>query len=95
MKMASDPSYPKIITFIKGTSFQVVFTLLTFSLIIFYNVAYFVFVPVTGVWLDYDDQVPNTAVIYSLNPGGPGEKAGLRVGDNVVTIDGRPIKNLK
>src|SRR5450759_4707565 len=94
MKTTPDQSYPKIITFVKGTGFQVVFTLLTFCLIIFYNVAYYVYVPVTGVWLDYDDQTPNTAIIYSLNPGGPGEKAGLRVGDIVVTIDGRAIKNL-
>lgn len=94
MNKIADQSYPKIITFVKGTGFQVVFTLLTFCLIVFYNVAYYVFVPVTGVWLDYDEQIPNTAIIYTLNLGGPGEKAGLQVGDIVVSIDGRAIKDL-
>ncbi|MDD5367588.1 MAG: ATP-binding protein [Anaerolineaceae bacterium] len=94
MNMTSKPSYPKILTFVKGTGFQAIFTLLTFSLIVFYNAAYYVYVPVTGVWLDYDDQALNTAIIRNLNPGGPGVKAGLQVGDIVVTIDGRAIKNL-
>ena len=94
MKITSDQSFPKIISFVKGTGFQVVFTSLTFFLIIFYNVAFYVYVPVTGVWLDYYDQAPNTAFIHFLNPGGPGEKAGLRVGDIIVTIDGHPIKDL-
>jgi hypothetical protein len=94
MNKIADQSYPKIITFVKSTGFQVVFILLTFCLIVFYNVTYYIFVPVTGVWLDYDNQIPNTAIIHSLNPGGPGEKAGLRVGDVIVTIDGRAIKDL-
>ena len=67
---------------------------MTFLLILFYNITYYVFVPVTGVWLDYDSQALNTAIIGRLNPGGPGEIAGLRVGDIVKTIDGREIKNL-
>ncbi len=94
MKIPPEQSYPKIITLVTGTGFQVGFTLLTFCLIIFYNLAYYIYVPVTGVWLDYDDQAPNTATVYSLNPGGPGHKAGLQVGDIVLTIDGRAIKNL-
>jgi membrane-associated protease RseP (regulator of RpoE activity) len=94
MNTTSDQSYPKIIAFVKSTGFQVSFTLVTFILILFYNISYYVFVPVTGVWLEYDDQALNTAIIDRLNPGGPGEKAGLRVGDIVKTIDGREIKNL-
>ena len=94
MKIPPDPHYPKIITIVTGTGFQVVFALLAFCLILFYNAAYFIYVPVTGVWLVADDQTPNSAIIYSLNPGGPGEKAGLRVGDKIVSIDGRAITNL-
>lgn len=94
MNITTDQSFPKIITFVKGTGFQVGFTLVTLLLILFYNITYYVFVPVTGVWLDYDSQALNTAIIGRLNPGGPGEIAGLRVGDIVKTIDGREIKNL-
>ena len=94
MNITTDQSYPKIINFVKGTDFQVGFTFVTFLLILFYNITYYVFVPVTGVWLDYSNQVLNTAIIGRLNPGGPGELAGLRVGDIVKSIDGREIKNL-
>jgi signal transduction histidine kinase len=94
MEIQPDRNYPKIITILTSTGFRSVFTLLTLSLIIFYNVAYFLYIPVTGVWLDYEDQNQNSAIISSLNPGGPGEEAGLRVGDKIVTIDGKRITNL-
>ena len=93
MNVTTDQSYPKIINFVKGTGFQVGFTFVTFLLILFYNITYYVFVPVTGVRLDYSNQALNTAIIGRLNPGGPGELAGLRLGDIVKTIDGREIKN--
>ena len=61
---------------------------------LYYNLSYYLYVPFTGVWLDYQDQGRNSALISSLDPGAPGEKAGLRVGDKVETIDGRAITNL-
>jgi signal transduction histidine kinase len=94
MEIQPDRSYPKITTFVTSIGFQVVFTLLTLCLTIYYNASYFLYVPVTGVWLDYADQNRNSAIIYNLNPDGPGEKAGLQVGDRIVTIDGRAITNL-
>jgi len=94
MDIMPDRNYPKIIRFITSTGFQVIFTLLTLCFTIYYNAAYFLYVPVTGVWLNYKDQNQTSAIITSLNPGGPGEKAGLRVGDKIVSIDGRNITNL-
>ena len=94
MEIQINQKYPKIITFVTGTGFQVIFTLLTLCLVIYYNIGYFLYVPATGVSLDYADQNQNSAVIYSLEPGSPGEKAGLQVGDRIVTIDGRAITNL-
>ena len=42
--------------------------------------------------IGYTGLSPNVpAVIHSLAPGYPGEKAGLRVGDRIVSIDGRPV----
>jgi hypothetical protein len=70
MKTSSDQDFPLIFTFLKSSGFQVVFTLLTFFLIVFYNAAYYIFVPVTGVWLDFDDRTLNSAIVYKLNPGG-------------------------
>jgi signal transduction histidine kinase len=94
MEIPAERGYPKIITFLTSTGFQIVFTLLALGLIIFYNAAYFIYVPVTGVWLNYADLHQNSAIISNLDPGGPGEKAGLLVGDEIVTIDGKEIKNL-
>lgn len=42
--------------------------------------------------IGYTGLSPNVpAVIHSLAPGYPGEKAGLLVGDRIVSIDGRPV----
>ena len=94
MEISPDRKYPKLITFLTSTGFQVIFTLLIFCLTFYFNVAYYFYVPVTGVWLDYADPQQNSAIISSLDPGGPGEKAGLRVGDKILTIDGKVITNL-
>jgi two-component system sensor histidine kinase ComP len=94
MKILPDRNYPKIIIFLTSAGFQVIFTLLTLCLIFYYNIAYFLYVPLTGVWLDYENQNRNSAIISSLNTDGPGEKAGLQIGDRIVTIDGRVITNL-
>lgn len=94
MQTQPDRNYPKVITFVASTGFQVVFTLLTLCLVLYYNLSYFLYVPATGVWLDYADQNRNSAVIYDLTPDGPGERAGFQVGDRIVTIDGREIVDL-
>jgi signal transduction histidine kinase len=94
MEVPIERDFPKAITVLTSTSFQLVFTLLTLSITLFYNVAYYVYVPLTGVWLDYADQNQNSAIIYNLDPGEPGESAGLSVGDLIISIDDRAITNL-
>ncbi|MBI4926754.1 MAG: PDZ domain-containing protein, partial [Anaerolineae bacterium] len=94
MNPPPEQDLPPFFSFLRSTGFQVAFSLVTLCILLFYNLAYYIFVPVTGVWLDFDERALNTAVIDRLNPGGPGEKAGLRVGDVVLSIDGRPIRNL-
>lgn len=94
METQSDPNYPNILTFVSSAVFQVVFTLLTFCLVIFYNAAYYWYVPVTGVWIDYADPQMSAVIITGLTPGYPGIEAGLKLGDKIVTIDGRSITNL-
>jgi two-component system sensor histidine kinase ComP len=85
---------PKIITLFTRTGFLLVFAFITVSLIIFYNVGYYIYVPLTGVWLDYANPEHSSSAISSLDPGGPGEIAGLMVGDQIITIDGRAITDL-
>jgi two-component system sensor histidine kinase ComP len=94
MESPTTHNYPKIISLFTSTGFLLVFTLITGSLIIFYNVAFYIYVPLTGVWLDYANPEHNSSVISSLDPGGPGEIAGLMVGDQIISIDGREIMDL-
>jgi len=35
------------------------------------------------------------AVVLNVSPGGPGEKAGLKQGDTIVKVDGRPVTNVE
>ena len=63
MEVPPERNVPKIITVFSSTSFQIVFTLLALGLTIFYNIAYYFYVPLTGVWLDYADQQQNSTMI--------------------------------
>src|SRR5512145_1357423 len=94
MNVQIGSSYPRIVNMVSHTGFQMGVILLTFILVIYYNIAYFLHVPFTGVWLYYADDSLASTKITRLDPGGPGEAAGLKTGDQIVTIDGRAITNL-
>ena len=34
---------------------------------------------------------PNAPVIFSIQPGGPAEQAGLKKGDEIIAVDGKPV----
>jgi regulator of sigma E protease len=40
-------------------------------------------------------QPPIPPVVVAVNPGSPGDRAGLRAGDRIVEIDGKPIKDFR
>lgn len=84
-------TYSKIVSAVNHIGFQVGTILLTLFLVIYYNVAYYFYVPLTGVWLSYADDSFTTAQIERIDPGSPGEVAELKQGDVIVSIDGRPI----
>jgi putative serine protease PepD len=46
-----------------------------------------------GVTTSPDPTRPTGALVQSLVPGGPAQKAGVRVGDLIRTIDGKPVKD--
>jgi two-component system sensor histidine kinase ComP len=94
MDSRSDRNYPKIITYVTSPGFQTIFVLLTLCLTIYYNIAFFLYVPATGVWVDYENTNRNSTVISEVVAGSPGEKAGLKAGDRIITIDGHSITNL-
>ncbi len=93
MKIQPGVSYSKILSLVTRIDFQVGIILLTLFLIIYYNVAYYLYVPLTGVWLDVNDSFTSTW-ITRIDPGSPGDVAGLKQGDQIITIDERAITNL-
>lgn len=51
---------------------------------------------VTGVGLEitYDGAAGSDIVVLTPTPGGPADKAGVRAGDVLVTVDGTPTRGL-
>jgi hypothetical protein len=49
--------------------------------------------PLLGIMPDYDDEKEGL-LITSVSPGGAAEKAGLKDGDRIVELAGKPVKNV-
>jgi putative serine protease PepD len=49
--------------------------------------------PYLGTQTSADPTNPNGAQVQSITPGGPADKAGLRKGDVIKAIDGKPVKD--
>lgn len=51
---------------------------------------------VTGVGLEitYDGAAGSDIVVLTPTPGGPADKAGVKAGDVIMTVDGTPTKGL-
>jgi signal transduction histidine kinase len=94
MKIQSDVNYPKMVRIVTHTGFQVGVILLTLFLVIYYNAAYYLYVPLTGVWISYVDDSLTSTQIERIDTGSPGDITGLKQGDRIVSIDGRIITNL-
>jgi len=93
MKVQPGINYPKTVSIVGDTGFQVGIILLTLFLVIFYNVAYYLYVPLTGVWISYANDSFTSTQITRIDSGSPGDVAGLKQGDKIVSIDGREITN--
>jgi len=55
MKIQPSITYPQTLRNVTHIGFQVGMIVLTLFLILYYNFAYYLYVPLTGVWLDYVD----------------------------------------
>lgn len=94
MKIQPSITYPQTLRNVTRTGFQVGMIVLTLFLILYYNFAYYLYVPLTGVWVDYVDESFTAVQIARLDSGSPGDVAGLKQGDKIISIDGMGISNL-
>ncbi len=74
--------------------FQVGFVVVTLLLTLYYNIAYYWYTPLTGVRMDYINNPPSALQITQVLSGSPGDAAGLKLGDKLLTIDGQAITTL-
>ena len=80
--------HPRIVTLVTHPRGQAVFAILALCAIILLDASFYLLRPYDGV----DFQVEgNFGQVYSVDAGGPAAEAGVRVGDQVLAIDGRPV----
>lgn len=84
MKIQPSIIYPQTLRNVTRTGFQVGMIVLTLFLILYYNFAYYLYVPLTGVWLDYVDKSFTAIQIARLDSGSPGDVAGLNIVDKEI-----------
>lgn len=51
-------------------------------------------IPRIGVGFDYGDESKKGALVETVSEGGPAAKAGIKAGDYIVEVDGRPVRDL-
>jgi hypothetical protein len=51
-------------------------------------------IPRIGVAFDYGDESKKGALVEMVSEGGPAAKAGIKSGDYIVEVDGRPVRDL-
>lgn len=76
-----------VISWITNAKFQVIFALIALCIILFYDISNYFFHPYDGIDLD-SEFGGRIMMVYS---GGPANKAGIQVGDQILAIDGQTL----
>jgi len=79
--------YPRPVSLLTHTGFQIILALISLCLIIAYDASAFMFRPYDGMAFDG----PDFYVVTTVDEGGPAEKAGIQPGDKLLAIDGTPV----
>ncbi len=71
---------------------QVILSILILFAIILFNSFFYIFRPYDGMGIYQEDPLGE---VYEVVPGGPAERAGIRVGDRILAIDGKLLDPLR
>jgi len=94
VKIQSSVEYPTTVKLVTHRGFQVGLILVALFLVIYYNVAYYWYTPLTGVQVEYIDSPAPILQIAQVLPGSSGDVAGLKLGDRLLAVDGQTIVTL-
>jgi len=79
---------PRIVSLLTDPRVQISLSIIALGAIILFSITGFTYRPYDGAALVSSLE---GLTVYALDPGGPGEVGGLKVGDLVLSIDGRPV----
>ncbi len=84
--------YPQFLTFATNPKGQVIASILILGAIILFNSFFYIFQPYDGMEVY---QEPTLGEVHEVYPGGPADTAGVRIGDQILEIDNKPIDPLR
>jgi two-component system sensor histidine kinase ComP len=84
--------HPGLITLITHPMGQVISAILILCVIVLFNSFFYLFCPYDGMGVYQESPLGE---VYEIFPGGPADRAGVRVGDQILAIDNRPIDPLR
>jgi signal transduction histidine kinase len=85
---ASPRKHPRIVSLITNATGQTIFAVLALSVILLFDASFYVLRPYDGMDFYVTNNVGQVVAVFE---GGPADKGGVMVGDQILSIDGRPV----
>lgn len=87
----TNEEHPKLLTILTNPTGQVVLAVLVLCADIVFNSFFYIYRPYDGLMAYQEFPLGE---VYEIFPGGPADKAGIKIGDVILAIEGKPINPL-
>src|SRR3972149_3122587 len=84
--------HPRLLTFATNPKGQVISAIIVLCAILLFNSFFYIFRPYDGMGVYQEAPLGE---VYKVYPAGPADKAGVRVSDQILAIDDKPINPLR
>src|SRR5574338_133753 len=91
-EMALSNGHPRLLILVTNPKGQVIASILILCAIILFNAFFYIFRPYDGMGVYQEAPLGE---VYEVFPGGPADVAGVRVGDRILSIEGKPVDPLR